>query len=55
MNCLRQLLADTVTSATDLAVVFFLPHLPLLIAQDLQWSFLFAFRQAEDTTVSHRF
>lgn len=47
MNFLSQLLADTASSTSDL------PHLPLLIVQGSQWSFLYASRKADGSTVSH--
>jgi hypothetical protein len=56
MNLLRQLLIDAAITSTvtvDVADGTILPHLPLLIAQGSQWSFLFASRQADGTTVSH--
>lgn len=46
MNRLRQLLTDTNAAAT----ATLLPHLPLLVAQGSQWSFLIASRDADGTT-----
>lgn len=53
LNRLRQLLADADAPAAETAASHVLPHLPLLIAQGSQWSFLFACRQADGTTVSN--
>jgi hypothetical protein len=54
LNLLCQLLTDSASSdPTDVVTVTALPFFPLLIAQGSQWSFLFASRQADGTTVSH--
>jgi hypothetical protein len=52
---LRQLLADTVasTAGDTAAAPIILPHIPVLIAQGSQWSFLFASRDLQGRTVSH--
>ncbi|KAG9738132.1 hypothetical protein KCU59_g9116, partial [Aureobasidium melanogenum] len=53
LNRLRQLLTDADAPAAETAASHVLPHLPLLIAQGSQWSFLFACRQADGTTHIH--
>jgi hypothetical protein len=54
MNLLSQLSTDSASSnPTDVVTITALPLLPLLIAQGSHWSFLFASRQADGTTVSH--
>ncbi|KAH0358738.1 hypothetical protein KCU65_g10188, partial [Aureobasidium melanogenum] len=53
LNRLRQLLTDADALAAEMAASHVLPHLPLLIAQGSQWSFLFACRQADGTTHIH--
>jgi hypothetical protein len=54
MNLLHQLLTDSASSGpTGVVPGTALPLLPLLIAQGSQWSFLFASRQVDGTTVGH--
>jgi hypothetical protein len=54
MNLLCQLLTGSASPVpADIATDTALPHLPLLIVQGSDWSFLFASRQTDGTTVRH--